>query len=101
MPGVVAVIQSFGENITFHPHAHLLVKGEGEDSEGIFHYLSEFRDILLAEFFKHGVFVFLLRQELISDALVEKILALRHSGFSIHSKVKAKTRREAERVGNT
>jgi hypothetical protein len=31
--------------------------------------------------------------------LVEKIAGWRHSGFSVHSKVKAKTRQGAERVG--
>jgi len=30
---------------------------------------------------------------------VEKIAGWRHTGFSVHSKVKAKTREEAERVG--
>jgi len=99
MPGVVAVIQSFGRKINFHPHAHPLVTEGGEDSEGRFHHLSEFRDSLLAEFFKREVFALLLRQELISEVLVEKIAAWRRSGFSVHSKVKAKTRKEAERVG--
>jgi hypothetical protein len=31
--------------------------------------------------------------------LVEKIAGRRHSGFSVHSKVKASTKEEAERVG--
>jgi hypothetical protein len=29
----------------------------------------------------------------------DKILGWRHTGFSVHSKVKARTRQEAERVG--
>jgi len=40
-----------------------------------------------------------LREELISDALVEKIMGWRHSGFSVHSQVRAKTREGAEGVG--
>ena len=40
-----------------------------------------------------------MREELISEALVEKIMGWRHTGFSVHSKVRAKTREEAERVG--
>ncbi len=72
---------------------------EGEDSEGKFHDVASFQDSLLAEFFKPEVFALLLRQKLISEALVEKIAGWRHSGFSAHSKVKAKTRKEAERVG--
>jgi hypothetical protein len=53
----------------------------------------------MAEFFKHEVFSLLLGEELISEALVEKIAGWRHSGFSVHSKVRAQTRQEAEQVG--
>lgn len=54
----------------------------------------------MAEFFKREVFALLLGEELISEALVEKIAGWRHSGFSVHGKVKASTSEEAERVGN-
>ena len=53
----------------------------------------------MAEFFKREVFALLLGEELISEILVEKIMGWRHSGFSVHSKVRAKTREEAEIVG--
>jgi hypothetical protein len=95
----VAVIQSFGQKINFHPHAHLLVTEGDEDFEGTFHHLAEFQDSLLAEFFKREVFSLLLGEELISEALVEKIAGWRHSGFSVQSKVKASTKEEAERLG--
>ena len=96
---MVAVIQSFGQKINFHPHIHLLVTEGGEDFEGTFHHLAEFQDSLLAEFFRREVFTLLLGEELISEHLVEKIAGWRHSGFSVHSKVKASTKEEAERVG--
>jgi len=99
VPGVVASIQTFGKKINLHPHLHCLVTDGGEDSEGKFHHLAEFEDSLLAEFFSREVFALLLGEELISEALVEKIAGWRHSGFKVHSKVKAKTREEAERVG--
>ena len=54
---------------------------------------------LLAEFFSREVFALLLHHEIISDDLVEKISGWRHSGFSVHGKVRAQTRKEAERVG--
>jgi hypothetical protein len=98
-PGIVASIQTFGQKINLHPHLHFLVTEGGEDSEGRFHHLAEFQDSLLAEFFKREVFALLLRQELISEAVVEKIAGWRHSGFSVHSKVKVKTKKEAEGVG--
>ena len=98
-PGIVASIQTFGKNINLHPHLHFLVTEGGKDSEGRFHHLAEFRDSLLTEFFKREVFALLLRQELISEAVVEKIEGWHHSGFSVHSKVRTQTREEAERVG--
>jgi len=99
IPGVVAVIQTFGQKINFHPHAHLLVTEGGEDRDGHFHHIPAFSDGLLAQMFAREVFSLLLREELISQALVEKIMGWRHSGFSVHSKVKVSTKEEAERVG--
>jgi hypothetical protein len=63
----------------------------GEDGEVRFHHLPAFSDGLLAQMFSHEVFALLLGEELISQALVEKIAGWRHSGFSVHSKVKALT----------
>jgi hypothetical protein len=54
---------------------------------------------LLAQFFSREVFALLLQENLISQALVEKIMGWRHCGFSVHSKVKVSTSEEAERVG--
>ena len=39
------------------------------------------------------------KEELISQALVEKIAGWCHSGFNVHSRVRAQTKKEAERVG--
>jgi len=99
VPGVVACMQTFGQKINLHPHLHFLLTEGGEDSDGKFHHVASFQDSLLAEFFKCEVFSLLLGEELISEALVEKIASWHHSGFSVHSKVKASTKEEAERVG--
>jgi len=69
------------------------------DEEGRFDHVPAFSDGLLAQFFSREVFARLLEEELISEALVEKISGGRHSGFSVHSKVRAQARKEAERVG--
>jgi len=34
-PGIIAVIQSFGSRINFHPHLHFLVTEGGADKEGL------------------------------------------------------------------
>lgn len=96
VPWVVACIQTFGQKINFHPHAHLLVTEGGEDR---FHHVPAFSDGLLAQMFAREVFSLLLQKNLISQALVEKIMGWRYSGFSVHSKVKAPSKEEAERVG--
>jgi hypothetical protein len=88
-----------GQKINLHPHIHLLVTEGGEDCESRFHHLPAFSDGLLAQIFSREVFALLLGEELISQALVEKIAGWRHSGFSVHSKVKTSTKEEAERVG--
>jgi hypothetical protein len=99
MPGVVAVIQTFGERINFHPHIHVLITEGGTSPDGTFHRVSRFHDTLIQEIFTHEVFSLLVRKKLIGLPLVEKILRWRHTGFNVHSKVRATSKREAERVG--
>jgi hypothetical protein len=41
----------------------------------------------------------LVRKELLSPEWAERILSWRHTGFNVHSRVRAKTKSEAERVG--
>jgi len=99
MPGVVAVIQTFGDRINFHPHIHILATEGGTAPDGAFHHVSRFHDERIRKIFTHEVFSLLLREKLIGLPLVEKILTWRHTGFNVHSQVRAQTKREAERVG--
>ena len=46
--------------------------------------------------FTHEVFSLLLRQKLIGLPPVRKILYWRHTGFNVHSKVRAETKHEAD-----
>jgi hypothetical protein len=99
MPGVIAAIQTFGDRINFHPHLHFLVTEAGVDEAGVFHKVSRIDDTRLTELFAREVLDFLVHQELLSPEWAERILAWRHTGFSVHSGVRAKTKKEAERVG--
>jgi hypothetical protein len=99
MPGVVAVIQTFGDRINFHPHIHVLMTEGGTAPNGAFHHVSRFHDEVIQEIFTHEVFSLLLRKKLIGLPLVQKILHWRHTGFNVHSQVRAQTKSEAERVG--
>jgi hypothetical protein len=99
MPGVIAAIQTFGTKINFHPHLHFLVTEGGVDKAGVFHKISRIDDSRLAEFFAREVLDFLVRKELLSPEWAERLLSWRHTGFNVHSRVRAKTKTEAERVG--
>jgi hypothetical protein len=99
MPGVIAAIQTFGTRINFHPHLHFLVTEGGVDKAGAFHKISWIDDSRLAELFAREVLDFLVRKELLSPEWAERLLSWRHTGFSVHSRVRARTKREAERVG--
>ena len=99
MPGVIAAIQTFGARINLHPHHHLLVTEGGVDKAGFFHKVPRIDDSRLAELFAREVLADLARKELLSPEWAERLLSWRHTGFNVHSRVRAKTRHEAERVG--
>jgi hypothetical protein len=69
------------------------------DEAGIFHRVSSFDDARLVEVFAREVLGFLVRRELLSPEWAERLLSWRHTGFSVHSRVRAKTKTEAEQVG--
>jgi hypothetical protein len=94
-PGIVAVIQTFGDRINLHPHLHLLVTDGGVDEAGVFHRIPRIDDSRLAEVFSREVLAFLVGRELLSPEWAERILSWRHTGFSVHSRVRAKTKPEA------
>jgi hypothetical protein len=99
MPGVIAAIQTFGDRINLHPHLHFLVTEGGVDGAGVFRKISRIDDSRLAELFGREVLASLVRKELLSPEWAERILSWRHTGFNVHSQVRAKTKKEAERVG--
>jgi len=98
-PGVIAAIQTFGDRINLHVHLHLLVTEGGVDAAGVFHKIPRIDDSRLAELFGREVLEMLVRKELLSPEWAERILSWPHTGFNVHSLVRAKTKPEAERVG--
>jgi ribosomal protein S27E len=99
MPGVIASIQTFGARINLHPHLHFLVTEGGVDEAGVFHKVSRIVDSQLAELFAREVLGFLVHKELLSPEWADRLLSCRHTGFNVHSRVRARIKREAERVG--
>ena len=56
-------------------------------------------DSRLTEIFAREILTMLVRKELLSPEWAERILSWPHSGFNVHSLVRAKTKIEAERLG--
>jgi len=101
IPGVIAVIQTFGDRINFHPHLHLWVTAGGLDAKGVFHEIARIDDARLSELFAREVLAMLVAKELLSPEWAERLLSWRHSGFNVHSLVRTGTNAEAENVGST
>ena len=71
----------------------------GIDRAGIFHRLPRLDDARLAEIFGREVLRLLVDRGLLSPEWAERILSWRHTGFNVHSRVRARTKAEAERIG--
>jgi hypothetical protein len=99
MPGVIAAVQTFGDRINLHPHLHFLVTEGGVNGAGLFHKIPRIDDSRLASLFAREVLADLVRKELLSSEWAERLLSWQHTGFNVHSLVRAKTKPEAERVG--
>jgi hypothetical protein len=96
MPSALT-IQTFGDRINLH--LHFLVTEGGVDEAGVFHKIPRIDDSRLVEIFAREVLAFLVGRELLSPDWAERLLSWPHSGFNVHSLVRAKTKPEAERVG--
>ena len=68
-------------------------------SAGVFRRVPRIDDSRLAEIFAREVPADLVRKELLGPEWAERILSWRHTGFNVHSRVRAKTNPEVERVG--
>jgi len=62
----------------------------GVDKAGLFRKVSRFDDTRLEELFSREVLRLLVHRELLSPEWAERILSWRHTGFSVHSRIRAK-----------
>ncbi len=86
-PGMVSVIQTFGDHINPHPHVHALVSRGGWTPDERFIPIPYVDPLAAQRLLRHKVFTFLLREELITQERVELLSSWRHSGFSVHNTV--------------
>ena len=87
-PGMVAVVQTAGDLANWHPHVHAMVSGGGwtRDWQWV---PVPYVDERSAEFlFRHKVIRFLQDEGLLTEERTELLLSWRHTGFSVHNRVR-------------
>ena len=86
-PGMVSVVQTFGEGAKFHPHVHALCSRGGWTASGEWMPLPYLDEAAAEKLFRHKVLALLRRRGLLSQDRIELLLSWRRSGFSIHNRV--------------
>ncbi len=87
-PGFILFVQTFGDLVNFNPHVHALVADGVFETSGRFVPLPPIPEPLLAERMRRAVLGLLVRREAIDPALAGQMLSWRHSGFSVHNRVR-------------
>jgi hypothetical protein len=87
-PGMVAVVQTAGDLANWHPHVHAMVSRGGWTLDGEWIPVA-FVDERSAELlFRHKVIRLRQRVGLLSEERTELLLSWRHTGFSVHNRVR-------------
>jgi hypothetical protein len=86
-PGVVSVVQTFGDRVNFHPHVHALVTRGGWTGSGEWIPVPYVDERAAEELFRHKVLRLLRGRGLLGEERVELLLSWRRSGFSVHNRV--------------
>ena len=87
-PGMVAVVQTSGDLGNWQPHTHAMVSRGGWTGDGEWMpipYVNEHSAELL---FRHKVMSLLQDEGLLSEERIELLLSWRHTGFSVHNRVR-------------
>jgi hypothetical protein len=94
-PGMVSVVQTAGDLGNWHPHVHALVSRGGWTLDGEWAPVA-FVDEHSAELlFRHKVIRLLQGVGLLSEERTELLLSWRHTGFSVHNRVRAEPEDQA------
>ena len=88
VPGIIIVIQTYGDLVNFHPHLHALVTDGIFTPTGWFVAFPKIDLYTLEHLFRHRVLRMLLRERRIDETVIRKLLGWRHSGFSLHNEVR-------------
>jgi len=87
-PGMVSVVQTFGEAARFHPHVHALCSRGGWNARGHWVPVPYLDHRMAEELFRHRVLRLLQSEGLLSDERIHLLLSWESSGFSIDDSVR-------------
>ena len=87
-PGMVSVVQTFGEAARFHPHVHALCSRGGWNAAGQWVPVPYLDHRSAEKLFRHRVLRLLKRQQLISHERIALLLSWARSGFSADDSVR-------------
>ncbi len=86
-PGVVSVIQTFGEGAKFHPHVHALCSRGGWTASGEWIPLPYVDETAAEKLLRHKVLGLLRQRGLLSQERIDLLDSWKRSGFSVHNRV--------------
>jgi hypothetical protein len=86
-PGMVSVVQTFGEGAKFHPHVHALCSRGGWAASGEWIPLPYVDEAAAEKLLRHKVLALLRRRGLVSQERIDLLNSWRRSGFSVHNRV--------------
>jgi hypothetical protein len=87
-PGMVSVVQPFGEAARFHPHVRGMCKRRGWDGRGEWVAVPFIDTQKAEELFRHGVLGLLKDKGLLSQERIKVLLSWRKSGFGVDNSVR-------------
>ena len=100
-PAAVAVIQTFGDYLSFNPHMHILAADGCFSNDGFFYASGINIDTKsLEKLFIHKIFKLLLSRGLITQRVIALILSWKHTGFSVYcgKRINPKDKRSTENL---
>lgn len=86
-PGMVAMSQTFGDQLNLHPHVHALVTRGGWTVSGQWVPVPYVSPSAAETLFRHKVIRLLQREGLLDEDRTRLLLSWHHSGFSVHNSV--------------
>jgi hypothetical protein len=86
-PGMVSVVQTFGDRASFHPHVRALATRGGWTASGEWIPVPYVDEGVAEELFRHKVLTMLRDKGLLRQERIDLLMSWRRSGFSVHNRV--------------